>query len=166
MKQYLGHSLLGRDKLALCQKEREKKLDIERLEQFEKQKTKVMNYIMYKKRTEFEVRQKFSKIINEDTLDEIIEYIKEAGYLSDKDYIQRAVNEFMALKSLSIFEIKNKLYAKGISRDDIDDYIGEHTEELEKYEERSRERIIAKKSATMSEQELKSYLYKKGFNKD
>lgn len=141
-------------------------MDFERLEQFEKQKTKVMNYIMYKKRTEYEVRQKFSKTIDEDTLDEIIDYIKEAGYLSDKSYIERAVNEFMALKNLSIFEIKNKLYAKGISRDDIDEYISDHREELEEYENRSREKIIAKKSATMDEQELNNYLYKKGFYRD
>lgn len=140
-------------------------LDYNKIEEFEKQKTKIMNYIMYKKRTEYEVRQKFSKIIEEETLEEIIEYVKEAGYLSDTDYIERAINEFMALKNLSIFEIKNKLYAKGISKDDIEDYIGEHREELEEYEEKSRENIIAKKSAIMDERELKNYLYKKGFNK-
>lgn len=136
-------------------------LDFEKLEEFEKQKMKVMNFIMYKKRTEYEVKQKFSRIMNEDTLEEIIEYIKDAGYLSDKDYVERAVNEFMALKNLSIFEIRNKLYAKGISRDDIDDYIEAHRDELEKYEARSRENIIRKKSVTMDEQELNNYLYKK-----
>lgn len=141
-------------------------LDFEKLKEFEKQKTKVMNFIMYKKRTEYEVRQKFSRTMDEDTLGEIIEYIKEAGYLSDKDYIERAVNEFMALKNLSIFEIRNKLYAKGISRDDIDDYIAEHREELQEYEERSRENIIRKKSAIMNEQELNNFLYKKGFHND
>jgi len=141
-------------------------LDYNKLEEFEKQKTKVMNYIMYKKRTEYEVRQKFSKIIEKETLEEIIEYVKEAGYLSDTDYIERAINEFMALKNLSIFEIKNKLYAKGISKDDIENYICEHREELEEYEEMSKENIIAKKSAIMDERELKNYLYKKGFNKD
>ncbi len=141
-------------------------MDYNKLEEFEKQKTKVMNYIMYKKRTEYEVRQKFSKIIEKETLEEIIEYVKEAGYLSDTDYIERAINEFMALKNLSIFEIKNKLYAKGISKDDIENYICEHREELEEYEEMSKENIIAKKSAIMDERELKNYLYKKGFNKD
>ncbi len=141
-------------------------LDYNKIQEFEKQKTKVMNYIIYKKRTEYEVRQKFSKIIDEVTLEEIIEYVKEAGYLSDKDYIERAINEFMALKNLSIFEIKNKLYAKGISKDDIEDYICEHREELEEYEEKSKENIIAKKSDVMDERELKNYLYKKGFNKD
>lgn len=137
--------------------------DWDYLEEFEKQKSKVMNYIMYKKRTEYEVRQKFSKTINEDTLDEIIEYIKDAGYLCDKDYIERAVSEYMALKNISIYEIKNKLYSKGIAKDDIEDYISEHKEELEEYEEKAKEKIILKKSSTMDENELKNYLYKKGF---
>lgn len=141
-------------------------MDYNKIEKFEKQKTKVMNYIMYKKRTEYEVRKKFSKIIEEETLEEIIEYVKEAGYLSDIDYIERAISEFMALKNLSIFEIKNKLYAKGISKNDIEDYIAENREELEEYEEKSKENIIAKKSAIMDERELKNYLYKRGFNKD
>lgn len=140
--------------------------DYEKIEQFEKQKIKVMNYLMYKKRTEHEVRQKFSRTIDNDTLEEIIEYVKEAGYLSDKNYIERAINEFMALKNLSIFEIKNKLYAKGISKDDIDDYIGEHREELEEYEKKSKENIIAKKLGNIDEQELRNYLYKRGFNID
>ena len=137
--------------------------DWDYLEEYEKQKAKVMNYIMYKKRTEFEVRQKFSRIINEEMLEEIIEYVKDAGYLSDKAYIERAVNEYMALKNISIYEIKNKLYSKGISKDEIDDYIEEHKDELIKYEKRAKESIIAKKSSTMDERELNNYLYKKGF---
>ena len=121
---------------------------------------------MYKKRTVYEVRQKFSKTIDEDMLEDIIEYVKEAGYLSDKDYIERAINEYKALKNISIFEIKNKLYAKGISKYDIEDYVHEHIEELEEYENRAKENIIAKKSITMDEDEVNNYLYKKGFKRD
>lgn len=137
--------------------------DWEYLEKYEKEKTKVMNYIMYKKRTEYEVRQKFSRLINEEILDEIIDYIKETGYLNDKRYIEKAVNEYIALKNISIFEIKNKLYSKGISKDDIEDYVQEHIEELEEYEKRAKENIIIKKSSTMDENEIKNYLYRKGF---
>ena len=49
------------------------------IEAFDKAKTKVMNYIMYKKRTEYEVRNKFSQTIEQEMLNNIIEYIKEAG---------------------------------------------------------------------------------------
>lgn len=141
-------------------------LDYNTIEEFEKQKTKVMNYIMYKKRTEYEVRQKFSKTIKEETLNDIIKYVKEVGYLNDLDYIERAIKEFIALKNFSIFEIKNKLYAKGVSKNNIEDYIQEHIEELNEYERKSKENIIKKKETIMDENELKYYLYKKGFNKD
>ena len=51
------------------------------LEEFDKQKTKVLKYILYKKRTEQEIRKKFSKTIDENMLEDIIEYLKEAKYI-------------------------------------------------------------------------------------
>ena len=57
------------------------------IEEFDKEKTRVLKYIMFKKRSEYEVRNKFSKTIDEDLLEDIIEYLKEAGYINDKEYI-------------------------------------------------------------------------------
>ena len=71
------------------------------IEEFDKAKAKVMNYIMYKKRTEYEVKNKFSKTLEENLLSDIIEYVKEAGYLSDIECIKRSVLEFQALNNLS-----------------------------------------------------------------
>ena len=53
------------------------------IEEFDKQKTKVLKYILYKKRTEQEVRNKFSTTIDENMLEDIIEYLKEAKYIND-----------------------------------------------------------------------------------
>ncbi len=136
------------------------------IEEFDKQKTKVMNYIMYKKRTEFEVRNKFEKTIQKDVLCDIISYIKEAGYLDDNDYINRAVQEFIALKSLSIKEIKYKLYQKGIDRNKIDDFIYGHKEELEEYEKKSASNIVNKKERTMQKEEIEIFLLKKGYKQE
>ena len=121
------------------------------LEEFDKQKTKVFKYIMYKKRTEYEVRIKFNKVIQEDMLEDIIEYLKEAGYINDLNYIQRAVSEFMALKNLSIKEINYKLYSKGIKKQLIEDYIDKHYEELNEYENKSAQNIKIKKQNLMNE---------------
>ena len=79
------------------------------VEEFDKGKTKVLRYILYKKRTEQEVRTKFKKDIEENMLEDIIEYLKEAGYINDKEYIEKTVNNFMVLKNMSIKEIKYKL---------------------------------------------------------
>ena len=74
------------------------------IEEFDKQKTKILKYIMYKKRTENEIRIKFNTI-DEDLLEDSIEYLKEAGYINDKEYIERSVTEFKSLKNMSIKEV-------------------------------------------------------------
>lgn len=136
------------------------------VEEFDKEKTKVMNYIMYKKRTEKEVKNKFQNTIQNDMLRDIIDYVKEAGYLDDSDYIKRAVLEFIALKNLSIKEIKYKLYAKGIEKDKIEDYFYEHREELQDYEKKSAYNIFVKKQMSMEREEIAIYLAKKGYKEE
>lgn len=132
------------------------------IEEFDKQKSKVMNYIVYKKRTEQETRNKFQDTIDEDMLEDIIEYVKEAGYLSDKDYIEKAIKEFKTLKNLSIKEIEYKLATKGISRSDIEDYMQENKEQLTEYEINSAYNLILKKQYK-DEQEIIRYLAQKGY---
>ena len=136
------------------------------IEEFDIAKTKVMNYIVYKKRTEYEVRNKFSKTLEENLLNDIIEYIKEAGYLSDAEYIKRAVAEFEALNNLSRKEISYKLYSKGIEKRLIEDYFSENSDELYEYELKSAKNIFNKKINTMDEEEIKNYLRKKGYKEE
>lgn len=133
------------------------------IEEFDREKTKVLKYILYKKRSEQEVRTKFSKTMDENLLEDIIEYLKEAGYINDKEFIQKTVNNYMALKNLSIREIKYKLQAKGLSKSDIEDYIYENKDELEEYEIKSASNIFYKKSLSMEEDEIKQFLLKKGY---
>lgn len=133
------------------------------IEEFDKEKTKVLKYILYKKRSENEVRTKFSGIIDENLLEDIIEYLKQAKYIDDKEYIRKTVNNFLALKNLSIKELKYKLLSKGLDKNNIEDYIYENKEELEKYEIKSASNIIYKKANSMEEEEIKQYLLKKGY---
>ncbi len=136
------------------------------IEEFEKEKTKVMNYIMYKKRTIQEVKNKFQNTIQNDLLCDIIEYVKEAGYLNEEDYVKRAVNEFMALKNLSIREMKYKLYQKGLQKEVIEDYFDAHIDEIEEYEKASAQKIIIKKQATLEKEEIRNCLMKKGYREN
>lgn len=133
------------------------------IEEFDKEKTKVFKYITYKKRTEQEVRNKFRGQIEENMLEDIIEYLKEAKYLDDYEFIRKQINEYMLLKTLSIKEIKYKLYTKGIDRKLIEKYVEENYDELKEYENKCIEKIRAKKSGTMEEIEIEQYLYKKGY---
>ena len=70
------------------------------VEEFDKLKTKVLKYILFKKRTEQEVRQKFREDSGE-MLEDVIEELKELNYINDENYIQRAVNEFKNLKNIT-----------------------------------------------------------------
>ena len=136
------------------------------IEEFDKEKIRVLKYVLYKKRSEYEIRNKFSGIIEEDLLEDIIEYLKEAKYIDDKEYIQKTINNFIALKNLAIREIKYKLISKGLNKSDIEDYIYENKEELEEYEIKSALNIIYKKSSSMEESEIKQYLLKRGYKID
>ena len=139
------------------------KIDIEKLKELDMQKTKVFKYITYKKRTEQEVRNKFKGQIEEQMLKEIIEYFKEAKYIDDYEFVEKQVREYMNLKTMSITEIKYKLLTKGIDKNIIENYISKNEEELEEYEKKCIEKIKLKKAGTMEEQELKQYLYRKGY---
>lgn len=136
------------------------------IEEFDKGKTKILKYILYKKRSENEVRRKFAKELDENMLEDIIEYLKEAKYINDNDYIRRTVNNFIILKNLSIKELKYKLLAKGLNKNDIEYYIYENKEELEEYEIKSISNIIYKKSLSMEQDEIKQYLLKKGYKSE
>ena len=136
------------------------------IEEFDKEKTKVLKYIIYKKRSEQEIRNKFAKTIDENMLEDIIEYLKEANYINDKEFIEKTINNFKILKNLSIKEMKYKLMAKGLNKDDVEDYFYENKEELEEYETKSASNIIYKKSDSMEQDEIKQYLLKKGYKRD
>ena len=133
------------------------------VEEFDNKKTKVLRYILYKKRTEQEIRTKFQKEIEENMLEDIIEYLKEAGYIDDKEYIRKTINNYMILKNLSLKEMKYKLLAKGLNKNDVEDYIYENREELEEYEIKSARNLIYKKANTMEDEEIKQFLLKKGY---
>lgn len=135
------------------------------VEEFDNMKTKVLKYVLYKKRTEQEIRQKFNKEDNQ-IIEDVIDYLKEAGYISDEEYISRAINEYIALKNLSITEIKYKLLSKGINKDLVDNYIDLHYEDMIEYELNSIKKIILKKANQLEDNELIEFLYKKGYKKD
>lgn len=136
------------------------------VEEFDKEKTKVLKYVLYKKRSENEIRKKFENEIEENLLDDIIAYLKEANYIDDKEYIRKTINNFMALKNLSIREIEYKLYGKGIKKEDIEDYTYENKEELNQYEIKSARNIANKKITSLEVEEIKQYLIKKGYKRE
>lgn len=134
----------------------------EEAEKIEKFRNKMLKYIVYKKRTEAEIRQKFSED-DENMVDEAIEYFKELNYINDSVYVERSINEFKALKNMSIKEVEYKLVQKGVRKKIIDDYICKNKETMLEYEISSSKAIILKKQGKSEEKDIRDYLYKKGY---
>lgn len=136
--------------------------EYEELKEFDNLKTKVLKYVLYKKRTEKEVRQKFAENTG-NLLDNVIEYLKQENYINDTSYIERSIKEIQKLKNLSIKEVKYKLLAKGLSSKLVDEYIYEHKEEMLEYEINSAKMIFTKKSNIMEKEDISNHLRKKGY---
>lgn len=135
------------------------------LEEFDKLKSKVLKYTLYKKRSEAEIKRKFAEFSSE-MLDNVIEELKENGYIDDNIYIEKTVKEYQRLKNLSIRELEYKLLSKGINKKYIENYIYNNKEELLEYEINSAKNIFLKKQTIMEKDEIISYLNKKGYLSD
>ncbi len=140
-------------------------MDLEHLSKVDKLKTKMLKYIFYKKRTEKEVWEKFK---NEDSelLEETIENLKELGYINDEIYVEKFIHEVVALKNLSIFEIKYKLLNKGVPEGIVDEYISKNSEMLEDYEKLAATNLVQKRKDSSTKEETMAYLNKKGYSYD
>ena len=133
------------------------------IEEYDKEKSKVLRYVLYKKRSKQEIKNKFYNSIEDEMLNEIIDELEENGYINDRNYIQKTIKEFVALNNLSLKEVRYKLASKGISNDLIEGYINEHEEEMEEYEIKSAKMILIKKQSTMEEESIIQFLMKKGY---
>lgn len=140
--------------------------NLEELEKKDKLKTKMLKYIMYKKRTEEEIKRKFANIEETELVEDVIEELKEIGYINDSNYIDRAVTEHMNINNLSVKELKYKLMSKGLNINLIEDYTSSKNEELTEYEINSAKNIILKKQSNTEEQDIIQYLIKKGYKID
>lgn len=133
------------------------------IEEFDTNKSKVLRYVLYKKRSKQEVKNKFAGTIDSQMLNDIIDDLEEKGYINDVSYIEKAVNEFKILQNLSIKEVKYKLMSKGIDNEQISDYFCKNSDDMEEYEIKSASNIILKKQSSMDEEQIMQFLIKKGY---
>lgn len=125
---------------------------------------KLMRYILYKKRTVSEVRNKCKLLkYEENYIEDAIAYLEEAGYINDKIYLEKYINTIQKLKHMSKNEIRIDLIRKGIDDDLIDRAI--QNEELEEFELNSAEYLVQKKMKAGEEiEKVKRFLLNKGYS--
>ena len=134
----------------------------EELKQKDKIKTRLLKFIIFKKRTESEVFNKFKDEYDNELLFEVIQQLKELKYIDDQEYIEKYILDALNLKALSMKELRFKLQSKEISRNLIDKYFEEHYDELYEYEIKSAKKMFTKKS-NKELQDIKNYLFRKGY---
>lgn len=137
---------------------------LEKTQEFDKLRSKVLKYALFKKRTEKEIRDKF---INENQryINEIIDFLIEDKYINDKDYIEAYFLESSILRNQSIKEIEFKLLEKGIDKSFIQEYIDNNLDDLIKYEIKSALNLLKKRNDKDSEKNV-LYLLNKGYSID
>jgi len=130
---------------------------------FELARFKAIKYIGISKKSEYEVIMKLKGLnVSEDIVSKVIEYLNELGYINDLDYVDSYIRQNLRMQKYSIFEIREKLKAKGIKSNLIDDRIQSNIPD--EYEKKIVEKITNVKSKTLDEQKLRQYLYRRGFN--
>ena len=126
---------------------------------FEIAKNKAVKYVGISKKTEFEVRKKLSQSnFDEEIIDQVIEYLKELGYIND--YEDAYIRQCMRLLDYSTYEIKNKLLQKGINKYIIEDKI-QILQDAD-YDKKILEKLNSGKCKNMDDIKKKQYLYRRG----
>ena len=137
-------------------------------ERFDKYKTRIFKFVLYKPRTEKEVYYKFKNFENSELyLEKVIDILKELKYIDDKRYAEMYIEDSLNIKKLSRFELKNKLREKGVNTQDIYDAFQKFEDELRSKEIENVINILKKKDYIYSEDDKKkkieNYLYRKGY---
>ncbi|MBO5179160.1 MAG: RecX family transcriptional regulator [Clostridia bacterium] len=124
--------------------------------------SKLMKYVLFKKRTEHEVREKCKTLnYNQDYIDEIIDYLKEAEYINDEIYITKYINNLLKLKKSSVAEVKLDFMKRGIDFDKVDSDL---VESLYEHEKESAIYLASKKYKSGDTiEKIKRYLNGKGY---
>ena len=105
---------------------------------------KIMNFVLYKMRTCEETKRKCQMLkFSEDYIEEVLDYLQEAGYLNDEKYTKKYIENVMRLKKSSANGIKIDLYRKGIDDGLIEKYVD--TSEVYEYEEQCCNELAFKK---------------------
>ena len=126
---------------------------------------KLMKYVVFKKRTEKEVRQKCERLeYTEEYIDEVIEYLLENKYIDDVIYVEKHIKNIMALKNSSVYEMRIDLLKRGVPQEYIDAYMNTHMEELNDFENESARKLAIKKLKSMEIEKVKRHLMSKGYS--
>lgn len=132
-------------------------------------KLKALSLLNYMDRTESQLRKKLKeKSFDEQTIDEVVEYVKSFGYINDVGYAERYVMNRQSAKSRQ--ELYVALSQKGISKENIEHALGtcyESENELSTiYCLLEKKHFIAEEATEADKRRMYNYLLRKGFHRE
>lgn len=134
-----------------------------------KAKRKALRILNKAEQSEKTLRDKLSDY-DEDTIDKVIEYMKELKYLDDKGFAERIAHSNSSISRFGKNKIKQNLYKKGIDKSDIEDVLSnlDDDNELENalYLARKKYKLIKNEDKRKIYQKLMQHLTYKGFSYD
>lgn len=137
-----------------------------RTKEFIEAKTNAVKYIMYKPRTQFEVKNKLLKLeYDEELIEEVIDELLLLEYLNDNLYAEKFIRNSQSVKPMSKNVIKYKLREKGIPDDIIQNVLKDT--EIDEIELAKNLFLKKTKGKTLDEKEInkvKAFLARKGFS--
>lgn len=99
------------------------KLDLENNDRVEMTYTKLLNYLSYRERCEFEVNQWLYKKGCSDLEEELVTRLKDKNYLSDGRYAKLFVRDRVKLKGWGPIRLRHELASKRIAKHIIEEEI-------------------------------------------
>lgn len=111
--------------------DRQKLVDIIKLDNFEKAKIKALDSLSRSNKSEKKIIEKLSDSFDEETIDRVIEFLKSYAFIDDEKYAKMLVRDNQNVKRVGKNRIKQNLYSKGISSDEIENAVSGIDEELE-----------------------------------
>ena len=131
-------------------------------------KENALRLLSFKDRTEEEMRRKLKeKSYTENEIEDVIEFLKEYGYINDRRYAEKFSADAKNIKKWGRRRIEIELLSRGISREIINDVTKEDEDEKEIILEELKRRF---KNADFSNRKERarifSYFARRGFSSD
>lgn len=99
--------------------DKEKLMDIIKMDDYEKAKFKALNIIGKSEKSEKKITEKLSNEFNTETIEKIISFLKDYSFIDDEKFAKSIVKDNQNSKKLGKNRIKQNLYSKGITENDI-----------------------------------------------
>ena len=139
-------------------------------EMFLKGKNKALKILSKASQSEKKMREKLKDDFEEDTIDDIVDFLKKYNFINDNELASKIVTTNVNLNKYGKNKIKQNLYNKGLEKSSIDEAISEIDQDVEfenaLYLAEKRYERVKKEDPKKAYAKVANHLAYKGFSYD